>query len=131
MTGDITDNIDGSPVARHGDKTACGAMLISSQMLTYTDDESDSGGKSAGSAASSTAAQSFKSTAQEHEDCDHDQHLILEDQDGQPLEGIPYRLTDARNAIIDGTTGADGKTKIVAGNSGETLDCDIAKETNA
>ena len=63
--------------------------------------------------------------------CDHDQHLILEDQGGQQLEGIPYRITDARGAIIEGATGADGKTKIAAGNSGETLDCDIGREAKA
>lgn len=130
VTGDVTDIIDGGPVARHGDKTACGATLISSQMLTYTDDGSDSCGNSAAGAVSSPLAQSLAS-APEHEGRDHDQHLILEDQDGQPLEGIPYRLTDVRNAIIDGTTGADGKTKVVAGNRGETLDCDIAKATRA
>jgi uncharacterized Zn-binding protein involved in type VI secretion len=34
VTGDPTMMIDGQPVARHGDKTACGATLISSQGLT-------------------------------------------------------------------------------------------------
>jgi uncharacterized Zn-binding protein involved in type VI secretion len=34
VTGDPTMMIDGKPVARHGDKTACGAELISSQALT-------------------------------------------------------------------------------------------------
>lgn len=31
VSGDPTMTIDGKPVARHGDKTACGATLISSQ----------------------------------------------------------------------------------------------------
>lgn len=35
-TGDPTCIIDGKPAARHGDKTACGATLISSQ-ATSTD----------------------------------------------------------------------------------------------
>lgn len=34
VTGDPTMMIDGKPAARHGDKTACGAELISSQGLT-------------------------------------------------------------------------------------------------
>jgi len=34
VTGDPTMVIDGKPAARHGDKTACGAVLISSQGLT-------------------------------------------------------------------------------------------------
>lgn len=33
-TGDPTCIIDGQPAARHGDKTACGAMLLSSQATT-------------------------------------------------------------------------------------------------
>lgn len=64
-----------------------------------------------------------------HDDCDYDQHIILEDQDGNPLSGIPYRLFDAQGAVIEGITAADGKTKIVAGNCGDMLDCEIAKGT--
>lgn len=37
VTGDSTMMIDGKAAARHGDQTACGAKLISSQSLT-TDD---------------------------------------------------------------------------------------------
>ncbi|PPE70399.1 PAAR domain-containing protein [Caldimonas thermodepolymerans] len=36
VTGDPTMLIDGQPAARHGDRTACGATLIASQ-LTSTD----------------------------------------------------------------------------------------------
>lgn len=34
VSGDPTVVIDGSPVARHGDVTACGAVLISRQFST-------------------------------------------------------------------------------------------------
>lgn len=34
VSGDPTVVIDGSPVARHGDVTACGAVLISGQFST-------------------------------------------------------------------------------------------------
>ena len=37
-TGDANMLVDGKPVARHGDTTACGAGLISSQMLTTASD---------------------------------------------------------------------------------------------
>lgn len=63
-----------------------------------------------------------------HEKCAYDQHLIFEDQDEQLLEGILYRLTDVNGAVIEGTTAIDGKTKIMAGDEGETLDCDIARK---
>ena len=34
VTGDPTMIVDGAPVARHGDKCACGATLISSQVVS-------------------------------------------------------------------------------------------------
>ncbi|ALU91128.1 paar motif family protein [Herbaspirillum rubrisubalbicans M1] len=34
VSGDATMVVDGSPVARDGDKTACGAVLIASQAST-------------------------------------------------------------------------------------------------
>ena len=37
-TGDANMLVDGKPVARHGDTTACGAVLISSQTLTTASD---------------------------------------------------------------------------------------------
>lgn len=33
-SGDPTFMIDGQPAARHGDRTACGALLLSSQALS-------------------------------------------------------------------------------------------------
>lgn len=33
-TGDSTMIVDGKPVARHGDKTACGAVLIAGQQAS-------------------------------------------------------------------------------------------------
>lgn len=53
ITGDSTIIIEGKPVARHGDKTSCGATLISSQSATVISNDS---GTTAGQAAS-TAAQ--------------------------------------------------------------------------
>ncbi|HJV85043.1 MAG TPA: PAAR domain-containing protein [Noviherbaspirillum sp.] len=35
-TGDPTVVIDGRPVARHGDRTACGAILIASQTSVFS-----------------------------------------------------------------------------------------------
>lgn len=37
VSGDATMLVDGIPVARHGDKCACGAALISSQMTDGTE----------------------------------------------------------------------------------------------
>ena len=53
VTGDPTMIVDGAPVARHGDKCACGATLISSQFVSTV---SDGGGAHSGSGAASRAA---------------------------------------------------------------------------
>ncbi len=37
VSGDPSMIIDGQPAARHGDKTACGALLISSQAVGTVD----------------------------------------------------------------------------------------------
>ena len=50
VSGDPTMIIDGQPAARHGDKCACGATLISGQSVSTTDD----GGASDPQAASQT-----------------------------------------------------------------------------
>lgn len=38
VSGDPTFIVDGRPVARHGDKTACGATLLASQVVTFVDE---------------------------------------------------------------------------------------------
>ena len=38
VTGDPTMIVDGAPVARHGDKCACGATLISGQAVSRVGD---------------------------------------------------------------------------------------------
>lgn len=61
-----------------------------------------------------------------HDNCEYDQHLVLEDQDGQRLDNIQYRLIDHRGAVIEGKTNAEGKTDIMAGDDGDAIDCEIA-----
>ncbi len=58
VTGDPTMIIDGKPAARHGDKCACGATLISSQLVSTVGD-----GASSGVQASSSQAQRSGATA--------------------------------------------------------------------
>jgi len=43
VTGDLVVQIDGAPVARHGDSTACGATLISGQMDVLIESGSTTG----------------------------------------------------------------------------------------
>lgn len=112
----------------HGMKTSAGCPLQS------TLNEIDGVGNASGAAIPETFRHGpdgewiavYRSV--KNEDCEYDQHLILEDQDGRPLEGIPYRLFDAQGAIIEGFTTTDGKTKVIAGYPGDVLGYEIAKE---
>lgn len=53
VSGDPTMIIDGQPAARHGDKCACGAVLIASQFVSTT---SDGGASNSAQASSEQAA---------------------------------------------------------------------------
>lgn len=50
------------------------------------------------------------------------QCVVLEDQDGNPLQGIPYKLRTPSGSWIDGFTDAAGKSQRVQGNPGESID---------
>lgn len=59
ITTGATDTIfEGKAAARHGDKTACGATLISSQILTTWNNKSSSGDNAQSTAAADAAAAS-------------------------------------------------------------------------
>jgi uncharacterized Zn-binding protein involved in type VI secretion len=112
-TGDPTFMIDGMPVARHGDKTACGATLIASQGVT-TDNpggmSSASMGSNSSSAAASVAALAV-SSALATEDHTYDMHWQIKDKDtGLPAANIPYRITLENGKSIQGVTDASGFT---------------------
>ena len=115
VTGDPTMIIDGRPAARHGDKCACGATLISSQFVSTV---GDSGG---GNRASHTHADAAVSGLASSQASTHDDEEILEqfyeavDADGQPIEGYKFdlfandalhtkaaHLTSGRSAVVDG-----------------------------
>lgn len=63
-TGASDTIFGGKAAARHGDKTACGATLISSQMLTTWDDKSSSGDNAQSTAAADAAAATSKIAAE-------------------------------------------------------------------
>lgn len=122
ISGDQTMIIDGQPAARHGDKCACGATLISSQSVSTTED----GGASNPAAAS--AAQAAKVAVLERHDAPrmdvdqesglfvmgHDQFFALTDEvTREPLVGWKYKLTCGANKV-EGVTGADGMTKKIS-----------------
>lgn len=113
IEGDQTMIVDGQPVALHGHKTSCGAVLISSQRPTT---------KEYGSSAANTNsfASFFSPYVAEEDDVrmkfnDYDQHFILiDDETGKPYFNRYYRMT-CNEQVIEGKTDANGKTaKVVA-----------------
>ncbi|SNT15753.1 hypothetical protein SAMN06265795_11597 [Noviherbaspirillum humi] len=116
---------NGRNIPHHGNITTAGCPLIST--LNDVHGWSSESGEDGGDTYRQNDAGEWVKvlSPRRHEECEHDQHVILLNEDGQPLEGIPYRLTDARGAVIEGKTCQDGKTQLIAGDSGDTFDCEI------
>ena len=121
ISGNNTMIIDGMPAARHGDKCACGATLISSQSVSTASD----GGTSNPQAASASQAEKAAHLAQHSSPrieidektglfvMNHDQFFVLTDElTGEPLARWKYRLTWS-DKTIEGATNEHGQTKKV------------------
>ncbi len=111
VTGDLTAIIDGQPVARHGDKTACGATLISSQILTYVDNESAVGYSPSGNSFAQPAAagDKLKNDALRHEI----RFQALDAATGQPVPHNPYVVPPQDGTRTEGVTDGNGLTEII------------------
>lgn len=122
VSGDPTMLIDGMPAARHGDKCACGATLISSQAVSTTADGSASNPQAASAAQAQSAAHLVQHAAPRMAIDDqtglfvmsHDQFFVLTDTvTDEPLAGWKYRLTWGQQKV-EGVTDAQGQTQKVA-----------------
>lgn len=113
--------VDGAAVAREGDKTACGASLISAQQaLTYQ----DHGGTAQKAKKANSASMADKPERDEllstesTEQKEYDQHFrVLNEKDGKPLVNISYKITMPSGETTEGKTDSDGCTKIVRADS--------------
>lgn len=122
VSGDSTMIIDGKPAARHGDKCACGATLISSQFVSTTSDGGASTSQAASAAQAAGAAhltQHSTPRLQINEQTglfvmEHDQFFVLTDSlTGEPLSRWKYRLAWGANRV-EGVTDEQGQTQKVA-----------------
>jgi len=115
VTGDPTMIVDGAPVARHGDKCACGATLISGQVVSGV-------GEGGGVASSARTAQraadathmpkGLVSRFVPPEDPTHDMHFLVRDAETrQPLPNMPYRLLLDDGHTVTGVTDNNGLTE--------------------
>lgn len=119
VTGDPTMIIDGKPAARHGDKCACGATLISSQFVSTV-------GGSGGSAASASPGASATDAARAlglissllHDNHEFDIHFVVRDEvTGQPLPKVAYKITLEDGHAITGITDDHGLTEKISSNT--------------
>lgn len=125
VTGDPTMIVDGAPVARHGDKCACGATLISSQVVSRVG--GDGGGASAhGSESSSATGTSKAGDRPAQQASTFDQHFVLTcSLTDMPLAHQPYRLR-AGGRVVEGVTDESGKTALImTGDAAGEVTCDI------
>ncbi len=112
VTGDPTMIVDGAPVARHGDKCACGATLISSQVVSRIGEGGCSGGhRAANNASGSSGLAAFSSAAEanSHDD-DLEQFFVMLDEHGNPASGFSYRLDDRHSKLHEASIGLVGMT---------------------
>jgi uncharacterized Zn-binding protein involved in type VI secretion len=111
VTGDPSMIVDGAPVARHGDKCACGAVLISSQMVSTV---SDGAGGHAFSAGRSTHGGAFKADHLIAKTTDAqalEQFFeILDASTGKPVENLRYKLAHGGQVLADGLGLVAGRT---------------------
>jgi uncharacterized Zn-binding protein involved in type VI secretion len=97
-TGDPTMLIDGKPVARHGDKCACGATLIASQSVSTVgpggggDTSAPWAGSSAASVSPPEPGAKAEPDKQDGQDEVIEQYFFLADEFGHPCEGYRYDL---------------------------------------
>lgn len=105
----------GVNTAVDGMKTACGAKLIATQQQMLIDDGGGSGG--AATAAEATAAGVAATTAASQYS---GAFRAVDEQTGQPVAGLPYRIELSDGSTLRGVTDSDGNTERVSSNDPAT-----------
>lgn len=113
VTGDPTMIVDGAPVALHGDKCACGATLISSQVVSRI---GDGGGSTASHSTSRAKAYVGSGAAQVTKNAEQydDRLVLIDDATGQPLVNAEYAIRRASGDVEFGTTDENGHTHLLS-----------------
>jgi uncharacterized Zn-binding protein involved in type VI secretion len=152
VQGDSSLIEDGKPVAYHGCKVACGATLISSQMVTTTQPSGGAApGGQAGAAASGAAATGASGATQamargfgaigssllagyQDESLDDEgqrfrgRFQVLDQVSGEPIAGQSVRVRSTGGQYLTGTTDADGFTQWVERDASEVLAFDLDEQ---
>lgn len=140
VQGDQSNIIDGVPVAYHGCKTACGAMLISGQIRTLTEPSSGAvpgaeGGGTSGSVngfglVGSGLAASYQDESHEADpERFQGRFQLISVDTGEPVAGKPVRVRSTDGQYLTGTTDAEGFTQWVERKAAESLAFDLNEES--
>jgi hypothetical protein len=128
---------DGHAVAYHGCKVACGATLISSQMMTLTEPSGGAGQGTAGPVADAALGRGFgsvgetKAAGYQDEALDNGRHRfrgrfqIVDRATGEPVVGESVRLRSTSGQYLEGTTDTEGFTQWVERDVNEALALDL------
>lgn len=101
VTGDPTMIIDGKPAARHGDKCACGAMLISTQVVSTTSD---------GGASNPQAASAVQAAQETRKEVKFDEKTQLVVSNGTAvLVGLPWFIKTSDGRTFSGRLDENGE----------------------
>lgn len=126
VTGDLTMVIDGKAVAYHGCKTACGATLISSQMVTTVEFGGGSG-SAAVAANTGPGAAAAEEPVQEFDE----QIRAVDEATGQPLADLAYFVQTASGRKFSGRTNAEGLCERISTQDAEELQVWFGPEAEA
>jgi uncharacterized Zn-binding protein involved in type VI secretion len=113
VTGDPAMIVDGAPVARHGDRCACGAILISSQVVSGTSENASHGAAASSEAQTHAIRDAFSvATLSITQVEELEQYFeVIDATTGEPVQGLLYKLAREGHAIEDGAMLDNGRTR--------------------
>lgn len=141
-SGDVF--FDGLAAAREGDASACGGALVGDLATTVLINGKPAATVgSVGSHGNKVTARSgtviignshspapFVPPLPVEIQWPFNEHFVINCQDsGKPLAGVAYTLKTASGKIINGVTGADGKTQKISSDQAEALELVIEQQT--
>ena len=139
--GDTSLVDDGKAVAYAGCKTACGATLISSQMLTHTTPSAGAALGSSNSASPTLLAPGFgmvdvglasryhDEPADDNSERYRGRFQLIDATTGGPIPNQAVRLRSTEGRYLTGTTDADGYTQWVERQACEALAFDLVQDS--
>jgi uncharacterized Zn-binding protein involved in type VI secretion len=114
VSGDPTMIIDGKAAARHGDKCACGATLISSQFVSTAGNGGTANPQTASQEQRHMAAGFISQLMQQEEGRFNDKFVLVDEDTGSPLANVQYAVKRASGNLEHGTTDESGHTHLLS-----------------